>query len=1269
MRHGQVDYGAIRPKSNSEWLPRIERRLHIFNKDLRGDEMPLPEHAFRQRNEGPECGKDLRAKYSRVHNARLPGLCLMQWLMILLIGIVIATGSQAYAQVRFGTVVGFVSDPTGASMVGATVILTNLGTSEARTMRTGSAGTYAFANVPAGEYQVVIDQNGFKRFTAQNIHVDVDVTTRVDAKLQLGSSSETVQVNAGAVTLQTDSSSLGSVVSEQTVQNMPVSGRNVNNLLTLVPGVTAGGSTYGTASGNQAGGARTNSIAFGNYFIGGAFGNQSAFFVDGVSSNGPANNANGLIPSQDVVQEFRVVTNNVSAEYGNYAGGVVNITTKSGTNTFHGTAYDYLRNTILNANDFFSNHADLKRAPLIQNQFGGTVGGPIKHDKTFFFFGYEGLRTHSAVLSTTTVPTAAELTGDFSDPALPPIYDHSQPGNPQFSCAGRLNVICPSRIDQSAKLILADTFPAPNQPGLVNNYITNFPTGAVQNQYNGRVDQNFGSKDLLFGRYTYWKVISNPYDAWGTHTQGQGATGLFNQEAVLGNTYTFNPTTLLDLRASYLRIFQTEAPDSTNINLGKYQGNYGALQAQILGGPQHGAGSIPSSSFTGTTGFPATNITSSNGIGSQLYWHQNVYAFSGNLIKTLGKHQLKIGGNVRRVQWISDSDTSGITLTYNSEATASIAAPGATGIALASNLLGIPQRTNVGNVGGSRAYYTNYGFFVEDTYQVSRQLTATLGLRWDQPSVYSEANNRDTVFLPGSSAQIGGVTSFTNPVTGASQQTSGLLALVDSPAWHSQREDYLHWKLFAPRVGLAYRVDAETVVRAGYGLSYLPISLSQDGPNFSPINTITTAINNSFQVTTGQPDQIVATTANPFPQGILQPPGRSANLASYYGSTVVSRVPGDKAAYQQQWNLAFERQLGRDGTLTLAYAGSKGTHLLLQGFATASNININQLPDQYFALGAIELQKQVPNPFYGAITNPTSPLSQPMVARGYLLKPFPQYDRVLAVDPHRGFSSYNSLQVALNKRIWGGGQVVAAYTWSKLMANTDNITSFLDPTSIFSGQIQNNDSVTKTERSVSAYDIPHNVTFGYTIPLPFGRDRRFLRDAGPILSRIVGGWTLNGLTTIHSGAPLGLIQFESPIMQQFGAGNGFIFAPGVYIRPNVVPGCSKSVSGSRYQRALTGWFNTACFTNTSSPTEFGNAPRVDSGIRIDGRDNWDLALWKETPISEIASLRFTAQAYNLFNRAQFSGPNPLVGSPGVTGIVTSTSAPPRNIEFSLRLTF
>lgn len=1171
---------------------------------------------------------------------------------------------RANAQVTFGSVVGAVSDASGATISGATVKLTNLGTNEQRTVQTDAAGNYSFPEVPAGQYNVDVEKSGFKHFTKQNVGIDVDVASRVDARLEVGSVSQSVVVNSEAITLQTDSSSLGSVVNQNTVENVPVSGRNVNNLLTLVPGVQAGGSTYGTAQGNQGNGARTNSIAFGNYSIGGAFGNQSAFFVDGVPNNGPANNANGLIPSEDIVQEFKVVTNNVSAQYGNYAGGVVNVTTKSGTNTFHGTTYDYLRNTVLNANDFFSQQAGLGRAPLIQNQFGAAVGGPIQKDRTFFFFGYEGTRTHSAVLSTSTLPTQAEINGDFSAPGLPAIYDPTT--GAQFSCNGVLNVICTNRIDPNATKLLDDSYPISRLPAVpgINNFVTHYASGGLQDQYDGRVDHNIGSKDLLFGRYTYWKVLSSPYDAWGTHTNGQGATGLYSQQAVLGDSYTINSSTILDVRAFYNRIFQNEAPDSTGVNLSRYGADWAAFQPDLIGGSSKGGGSYPSLGFTGTNTFGPTNLTGTNGVGSQLYWQQNMLGLSGNIVKTVGAHQINVGASLKHVQWIAESNTQGLSLAFNPVYTSSASVPNS-GNALASMLLGAPLNTSVANVGESGAYYWTYGFFVEDTYQVSHKLTATLGLRWDQPGVFSESHNNDMVFLPNRPAPIGDVSSYRNPVTGASETLMGLFTPVATAAWPSQREDYLHWKLFAPRVGLAYRLNNKTVIRAGYGLSYLPPALAQDGPSVSPVNSIPTAITNILNPA-GEANTITATVSNPFPNGVSLPPGRNANPQLYYGGYAVARVPGNKYAYQQQWNLAVERQL-KDGTVSVAYAGSKGTHLLLQGFATASNLNINQVPDQYLALGQAVLQTMVPNPFYGAITDAGNvDLTQPMVQEGQLLKPFPQYDRVLELDPRFGFSSYNSLQVSFRKRLWAGGQVVAAYTWSKLISNTDNVTNFLDPGFIFGGTIQDNTSLSKTERSISEYDIPQSLSFGYTLPLPVGKGRTYLHDTGTVVSNLISGWDLQGLTAISSGPPIGMTEFESPILQTLGAGNGFIFAPGVFIRPNVVAGCDKHVSGSREHRALTGWYNGSCFTNTTSATAFGNEARVDAGIRIDYTNNWDLALSKDTPLTERVGMQFRVQAYNVFNRTQFSGPSAIAGLPAT---VTSTAHPPRNIEFALRFSF
>ena len=334
--------------------------------------------------------------------------------VILVVAGMLTWCTSASAQVRFGSVVGTVADPSGATVAGATVKLTNLGTNQNRTIQTSGSGAYAFPNLNAGTYRVEVEMAGFKHFTQDRVEVQVDLATRVDAIMQVGNVTESVVVTSEAPPLQTDSASLGTTITQQEVESIPLSGRNVNNMLTLVPGVVAQGGTYGNAVSNQAGGARTNAIGFGNYAIGGGFGNQSSFYIDGVASNAPAGNLNSFIPSQDIVQEFRVVTNNVAAEYGSYAGGIINLTTKSGSNTFHGTAYEYLRNKVLNANDYFSNQAGLPRVPLIQNQFGGTLGGPIVKDKTFFFFGFERQVLKTGTLVTNTVPTAAELAGDFS---------------------------------------------------------------------------------------------------------------------------------------------------------------------------------------------------------------------------------------------------------------------------------------------------------------------------------------------------------------------------------------------------------------------------------------------------------------------------------------------------------------------------------------------------------------------------------------------------------------------------------------------------------------------------------------------------------------------------------------------------------------------------------------------------------------------------------------------------------------------------------------
>jgi len=1167
--------------------------------------------------------------------------------VILVVAGMLGWCTGASAQVRFGSVVGTVTDSSGATVGGATVKLTNLGTNETRTIQTSGSGTYAFPNLTAGTYRVEVEMAGFKHFTQDRVEVQVDLATRVDANMQVGNVTESVVVTSEAPPLQTDSASLGTTISQQEVESIPLSGRNVNNMLTLVPGVVAQGGTYGNAVSNQAGGARTNAIGFGNYAIGGGFGNQSSFYIDGVASNAPAGNLNSFIPSQDIVQEFRVVTNNVAAEYGSYAGGIINITTKPGTNTLHGTAYEYLRNKVLNANDYFSNQAGLARVPLIQNQFGGTLGGPIVKDKTFFFFGFEREVLKTGTLVTNTVPTAAELGGDFTAAGLPAIYDQNQPGSPQFQCNGVLNKICSDRLDQSAQALFAKSYPAPNRPGLSNNFITQMATGGINAQYNARVDHHFSEKNTLFARYAYWKADSNAYDAWGTHTSGQGHTGIYTHSAILGDTHAFNSSTILDLRLSYLRVFQHEFPDSQGVDLSQFGTGWAGLASQLVA-----PANLPAMNFNDSLG-----VTGSNGIGSELFWHQNVYGLSGTLTKLVGRHQLKFGGMLRHVQWISDPENGVLTLNFDQAATAN--ASGAGGNAVASALLGIigAQGTQVapGMIGGSRAYFNSYGFFVDDTFQATRKLTVTAGLRWDQPSVFSEAKNNDTVFLPNQPSPLG---SILNPVTGQTQQLMGNVALVATPSWHSQREDNLHWKLFSPRLGLAYRLTDKTVLRGAYGISYPPSTLSQDGPNLSPVN---------LAPASGGP---TATVENPFPNGLPQPLRRSATPGDFYGQGIFAmRTPGDKMPYVQQWNAAVERQIGQDASLTVAYAGSRGSHLLLQGWATVSNFNQNQLPDKYFSMGPDALLAQVPNPFFGLITTP-GPLSGPTVATGQLLLPYPQYQRVLFLDPHRGTSNYRSLQASFMKRFGGKGILSVAYTWSRLMSNTDSSSAFLDEGFIFGGSTQDNNHLDH-EYSVSSYDIPQNLSVGYGVDLPFGRNKRFISDAHGVLNAVIGGWRVNGITTIRSGVPISAYQFfPGSALSQFGGGQGYFGAQGLWMRPDLVSGCDLKVSGSRESRAANGWFNTACFqpVDTSSVVRFGGAPRNIDTVRMDHMNNWDFSIGKRTDITERVYLQFTAEFFNAFNHVRFGTPNEQIGTP-TFGVVTSQVNPPRAIQFGLRVGF
>ncbi len=1169
----------------------------------------------------------------------------------LLIGTGMATAlsmQQAQGQTNFGSVVGTVTDTTGATVPDAQVVLRNDGTNQTVTAATNQTGSFSFQNLNPGSYTVTVTSTGFKVASSEHVDVTVGGTTRVDEALQAGAVTETVNVNAATEALQTDNASLGGVVEGRQVEEAPLNGRNVMNLLDFIPGVTPGGGTQGSTvanggSGNFQAGGQTQAIAYGNYQIGGGFSGQSLFYYDGMAQNVPENNVNSLVPTQDAVQEFRVSTNNISPEFGGFGGGVIQISSKSGTNTFHGAAYEYFRNTVLNANDWFSNHAGLGKSPLHQNQFGGNLGGAIVKDKLFFFFSFERETLTSTSPETVRVPTSAELGGDFSAdfaPGVQGIYD------PITRAPYTGNVIPTAQLNPAAVKILQ--LETPNEARVnqtTGNVSASAPIEGFQNQYNARVDYALTKADRMFARYTYWNPHNGVSDPFGTMT-GSGPTGNYTQQGAIGDTHIFNATTTADFLASYLENYNFQSILSRGFDLSTINQNYAKVEAESFGG----VANLPSLSIAGY------------GIGantSQLYWENTVWGLNGAVNKVVGKHSLRFGGNWRQNLWTSYGNGTGAGLSAQSIYSASSPSDSTTGNALASFLLNAPSSTTAANIATQHAFLHNYAFFFLDTFQATQKLTLTLGLRWEQPGAYSEEHDLNTVILPNATASVGNISAITNPVTGASVPLTSTLALVNSPAYTSRREEALHYKLFSPRIGIAYRIDEKTVVRLGYGLSYLPSEVTQDGPQLSQVARANTNINN----TPGS--ALVATVDNPLPNGVNQPLGHTQAAAdAQLGFGLWARIPNQKYGSAQQYNFAVEHALDNRTSVSIAYAGAKGTHLVGASAYTASGLNLNQLPDQYDSLGS-DLLTQVANPFAGQFPS-TSPLGGATVAKGYLLLPHPQYPQgILQQVPRFGASSYNALQVQATSRFSHGGVLQVAYTWSKLLSNVDNTSAFQDGQG-GSAVVQDNYNL-PAEWSLSEQDLANNLVINYGADLPYGHDQRFGAHINGFANAVLGGWRANGITVLKSGLPLALTAQQNAL-SQFGAGTSpFGLGPGI-IRPAYIAGCNKNAPGSPHSTPrVNAWFNQACFVQPGN-FSFGNEPRVDSQMKSEGGVNFDVAATKNFDIIERVKMQFTGQIFDIFNHAQFAEPNLTVGG-GNFGSVTHQLNLPRTVQLALRVSF
>ena len=791
-----------------------------------------------------------------------------------------------HGQAITGTLVGTVRDATGAVIPAAQVTATNLDTNVALSTVSGSGGDYTIPTVPPGRYKVSAQITGFATAVNSDVNVQIQQTTRVDFSLSPGQTTQEVNVTAELPLVQSTTSDLGHVIESRQIQALPLNGRLFEQLVTIVPGTIQAG--WGDFAENpSAAGALTPTQAV----VNGLPWSGNYYMVDGVHNTEPLNAFISITPPLDSVDSFKVETSNPNAEYGSFGGAIVNLTIKSGTNGFHGEAFDFLRNDALNARDFFAQ----TRAPYKSNQFGGTFGGPLIKDRLFFFAAYQNLIANQGQTNTLTVPTALQRQGILTEGSQGQIYD---PTNGQLF-TGR--TIPTSRIDPIA-LKVENLFPLPNQPGLANNYIDNSVNTVRAPQGDIKIDFQATTRDHIFGRESVaQKTYTNPSPA-NMFMYGGPNSEAFNQNAVLGWDRTITPTMVNNLRIGFNRFNVVDTANSYGINennaLGIINGNIpdlpytsGIARFEISGFNVSNNLGGSSSSLTGDPGWTNAKRVA------------NIFDYTDGLTWIKGKHTLKFGGDIQQIQSSltnSQDDPRGI-FRFDANYTSNGGAAG-TGNAYASFLLGSPNqvwRDFVNTVPAVRMLFA--GFYVQDDYRITSSLTLNLGVRWDLFTRPVEKYNRQSNFDP----------------------ATGLIDVASSDNRGPNVDN--HYGNWGPRVGLAYSPDnGKTAVRAAFGISYFPDNFGATGGTLErnyPFFTLG-RFNSPTQFT-----PFWNLSANGLPAPIVVPYTSGGTLAPPPGFGVFFVAKGFKQDEAQVWNFSIERQLPSNMMISAAYVGTHGVHL------------------------------------------------------------------------------------------------------------------------------------------------------------------------------------------------------------------------------------------------------------------------------------------------------------------------------------------------------
>ena len=1059
------------------------------------------------------------------------------WSIALLAGWLLAAGTVAgWAQQVTAAITGKITDATGASVADAKVTATDVDRGTVWPTATNADGIYNLPRLPIGSYNVKVEKEGFQTAQSSQVVLQLNDNARLDFQLKVGSITQSVEVTSAAPLLQTQATQLGQVIDSRTNVDLPLATRNYVQLTLLAPGsIHPDPSTFESGQTTASSG-RPN--------VNGNREQANNFILDGLDNNQASDNLVGYAPAVDAIQEFNEITLNAPAEFGNFMGGIISATIKSGTNQFHGSAYEFFRNDVLNANTWSNNFEGAARSAVRWNNFGATFGGPIKKDKLFFFADYQGSRLDTPTsISTTSLYTTAERTGDFSQ-----LLNQASPVqlyNPfSLTATGARTPFANNQVPLSLmspaalKIITSQYYPQPTNGNLINNYqyATNTHTNGDQGDF--KIDWNIDDKDRFFGRYSQ-SMFDNPtdnayalkYNSFATYPTHTGD---------LDWTRTIGPSLVNEARAGVNYVFINNGSASNNLS------NF----AQTVGIPGVPSSFLPSMSLSGgnVAGFGTADVY-------QLF-ADTTMQFEDTAIWTHGSHTMRFGFQIYRYRmdtfYSGNNGEAGTFLfngQYTSNAPGTKAGSGNGGIAEADFLLGLPDEIQGGVNGGTWGQRADsVAAFYQDDWRVTPNLTLNLGLRWELHTPWVEVENREANF---------------NLATGQEYIAGQTCPWSNCNALYNQYNGITN---FQPRLGFAYTPGGgKTVIRGGYTLSNY---LEGTGTNLRlPINP-PFAVEHDNQYT-GQPFyQLPGSTLD---QGFLP---FTANAGNQF-QDVTLRVwdPNIRPAVANQWNLTIQRQITSTSTLALSYVGERTTHLM------------------------------VPMPYFQKVLNANGTVSPTEYLAGnpQLLSEIGQISGTASI----GNQSYNALQALLQKRLSAGLQYSVAYTWSKCMTNNLGYYGQGGQSGQSNWYYQNIYDAA-AEWGPCDYDATHNFVANAIYDLPLGRGRTFGKNMNRVADAVIGGWQASAILSLHTGFPLTVGAADASGTGSRGPRADCIAAPDVFGQQNSPLGGYQWYNPASYTQPAAGTFGSCGVGTVRGPGLHTVDFDLTKNFKITERQNLDL---------------------------------------------------------------